>query len=168
MGHMTKLTPRMARFAAEYMIDLNAKQAAIRAGYVARNADTAGWDLLQHPAVQADIARRSQRLYDRFALSPERGLHELARIAFADIRGLYNDDGTVRDLKDIDDDTLAAVASIVIAEGRTGRIVKVRPLDRLVALTLLARHFGLFNDRLEIGVSDGLAEAMAAGRARAP
>jgi hypothetical protein len=53
---MPKLTPRQARFVAEYVKDLNGTQAAIRAGYAAKHASAQSYQLLQKTTVQAAIA----------------------------------------------------------------------------------------------------------------
>lgn len=65
-SHPRRLTPKHALFAAEYVVDLNAAQAAIRAGYAAKRADAIGWDLLRLPeiaaAVAAEMENRAQRI----------------------------------------------------------------------------------------------------------
>lgn len=62
---MGKLTPKQARFVEEYLVDLNATAAAIRAGYSRNRASEIGWQLLQKTtilrAVQAAQAERSAR-----------------------------------------------------------------------------------------------------------
>ncbi len=165
---MTKYTPRMKRFAAEYSVDLNGARAARRAGY-GKGAEVKGSLLQKHPRVKADIAARSQRLFERLELTPENVLEEIARIAFARLRRLYDDDGTPKSLEDIDDDTLAGVAAIDIIETRHGRVVRFRAMDRLGALVVLARHFGLLADRVEIDVDVGgdLAQAIERSRLQA-
>lgn len=60
-----RLTEKQQRFVAEYLIDLNATQAAIRAGYSAKNADKIGSQLLGktrvYEAIQAEKTARSER-----------------------------------------------------------------------------------------------------------
>ena len=162
---MTKYTPRMARFAAEYAVDLNGNQAALRAGYAPKGRNTAS-RLLANPDVQAAIAGRSQRLFARVELSAERVLDEIARVAFADLQGLYRGDGTLKDITEIDDDTLAGMAVDTVETPR-GRFVRLRRLDKLAALALLGRHFKLFTDSVEIGMTEDLAQAIGRSRARA-
>lgn len=55
------MTPKQQRFVEEYLIDLNAKHAAIRAGYAARTAEQQGYQLLQHPSVAAAVADRIEQ-----------------------------------------------------------------------------------------------------------
>lgn len=83
---MADLTPKQATFVREYLIDLNATQAAIRAGYSAKTAEQQGYQLLQHTsvatAVEVAMAERSKRT----EITADRVLAELAKIGFADIR----------------------------------------------------------------------------------
>ncbi len=73
-----KLTPRQARFVDEYLIDLNATQAAIRAGYSANNADKIGPELLGKTRVAEAIQEAQAKRSERIAISQDdvvRGLH---------------------------------------------------------------------------------------------
>lgn len=83
---MTKLTPKQARFVEEYLVDLNATQAAIRAGYSARTAHSQGQRLLKHVEVAASVAAGQQDRSGRTEITADRVLQELAKIGFADIR----------------------------------------------------------------------------------
>ena len=66
-----KLTPKQERFVQEYLIDLNATQAAIRAGYSAKTAEQQGYQLLQKPSVQAAIAARQKEREQRTAVNQQ-------------------------------------------------------------------------------------------------
>lgn len=79
------LTPKQARFVEEYLVDLNATQAAIRAGYSARNADVDGPRLLGKAGIQAAIQDRRKTLSDKLDLSQERLLAEYAKVGFSNI-----------------------------------------------------------------------------------
>ena len=150
------MTPKQQRFVAEYLIDLNGTQAAIRAGYSPRTAVKIGSENLLKP----DIAREIQRAMDersaRTGVTAERVLREIAAIAFFDLRNAFNRDGSLRPISDMDDDTAAVVASLDIIElldgdgMPTGRLKKIRFADKLGALTLLARHLGMLNDKLTL------------------
>lgn len=83
---MTKLTPKQARFVEEYLVDLNATQAAIRAGYSARTAEQQGSRLLRNVQVAASVAAGQQDRSGRTEITADRVLQELAKIGFADIR----------------------------------------------------------------------------------
>ncbi len=98
--------------------------------------------MLKVPAIQGAIGAHARQRFARFGLSPERVLAEIGRVAFASVRSWLDGDGRCKPFAEIDDDTLAALEWIDIADdGRT--VLKIRPLDRLFALELLAKHFGL-------------------------
>jgi len=111
-----ELTPKQARFVAEYLIDLNATQAAIRAGYSARTAASQGARLLKHGGVARAVQAAQQARALRTEITQDRVLQELARIAFFDIRRLYRADGSMKDPCELDADTAAALASIEVKE----------------------------------------------------
>ena len=144
---MKNLTPRQRRFVAEYVIDLNAKAAAIRSGYSGKWANIVGWKLLHRPAVVAAIAQHEKDLFDRLRITAEHVLIQTARIAFADQRRLFKPDGTLKEIADIDDDTIASVSIEIVetdagSRWRTKR--KIRPRDPVPALKLLGRHIALW------------------------
>ena len=82
---MSKLTPKQARFVEEYLIDLNATQAARRAGYSARTANEQGCRLLANVSVADAIAAAQNRRAQRTEVSADRVVAELAKIGFANM-----------------------------------------------------------------------------------
>ena len=84
----TKLTPKQERFVQEYMVDLNALQAAIRAGYSKDTAGVIGHENLKKPYIQAAIARARQEQQQRTQITADSVVKELAQVAFADARDL--------------------------------------------------------------------------------
>lgn len=80
-GH---LTPKQERFVGEYLIDYNATQAAVRAGYSEKTAHAIGYQNLQKPAIQQAIKAALQRENDRLLISGEKILEGLMDIAFAE------------------------------------------------------------------------------------
>jgi phage terminase small subunit len=147
------LRPRQKRFVEEYLVDLNATQAAIRAGYSKKHAGDQGYDLLRRAnvvaAVQLALAERSRRT----AITADKVLVELARIAFADLRDCvdWDDTGaTLKESKELTTDTARAVAEVTVTRGKSGEKIRVKLHDKMAALTALARHLGLFKDRIEI------------------
>ena len=140
------LTPKQSRFVAEYLVDLSATQAAIRAGYSVRSADTLGPRLVRKSrvaaAIQSAIATRS----DRTKVSQDCVIAELAAIAFSDMRTFANwGPGGVHLT---DSGLLAAGARCVAEVNQThtigGGSLKIRLHDKVRALELLGRHVGLF------------------------
>ena len=111
-----ELTPKQERFVAEYLIDLNATQAAIRTGYSAKTAASQGARLLKHGGVARAVQAAQQARAVRTEITQDRVLQELARIAFFDIRRLYRADGSMKDPCELDADTAAALASIEVKE----------------------------------------------------
>ena len=77
-----KLTPKQRQFVDEYLIDLNATQAAIRAGYKAENADVTGPELLGKPWVSAAIQARKAARTKRTEVSQDDVIRELKAVAF--------------------------------------------------------------------------------------
>ena len=80
------LNDRQRRFAAEYVADCNATQAAIRAGYSKKTANEQGCRLLANVNIQAEIEKRLQKPLKKLEVTQERIVAELARIAFSDIK----------------------------------------------------------------------------------
>ena len=142
------LTPRQSLFVAEYLVDLNAKQAAIRAGYAKGSAADRGWELLHRcPPVMARLEEAMAERAQRTQIGAERVLKEIARIAFADIRN-YLTEGenktlVVRPLAQLSEDDVAALAEIQ-AEGEERILRRIKLHDKRAALELLARCLGLF------------------------
>jgi phage terminase small subunit len=141
------LTPRQRLFVAEYLVDLNARQAAIRAGYAKGSAADRGWELLNRcPPVMARLKEAMAERAQRTQIDAERVLKELARIAFADMRN-YLTEGpnktlVVRPLTQLSDDDVAALAEVQ-AEGDAKTLRPIKLHDKRAALELLARHLGL-------------------------
>lgn len=79
------MTPKQKRFVDEYMVDLNATAAAIRAGYSENSARISGSENLASPKVAAEIAKRQQKVAEDTDTSIERVIRKLSKIAFADI-----------------------------------------------------------------------------------
>lgn len=167
-----KLTPKQERFVAEYLIDLNATQAAIRAGYSAANAETIGYQLLQKKPVKDAIDAALGKRLQKAEITGERVLNAIAEIAFGDIRKMFGPDGELKRPEDWDDETAAAVAGIEVVtvskgEGVVEHVAKIKRTDRLRALDMLARHHSLYNDKLEVSVVDNLADRVARAKKRA-
>lgn len=82
------LTPKQQRFVGEYLVDLNATQAAIRAGYSARTAGKIGSENLSKPEIAAAVSAAQDERAKRTGITADRVLQELALIAFGDARRL--------------------------------------------------------------------------------
>jgi phage terminase small subunit len=160
---MAKLTPKQERFVEEYLIDLNATQAAIRAGYSVKTADRIGPELLGKTcvseAIQKAIAERSRRT----GINQDRIVRELAKIAFVNAADVVDfDEATVRYEADLDD--TAAIQSVKIKKIPTqeGDIIEreIKIADKLKALELLGKHLGMFKDKIDVNVDVNLADIL--------
>lgn len=141
------LNPRQSLFVQEYLIDLNATQAAIRAGYSKKRASELGYQLLQKPTVQEALREAMAKRERRTAITQDRVLAELAAIAFAngaDYAHVADPYGAVEftPTAKLTNDQRRAIASI--KQGQTG--TEVKTYDKLRALELLGKHMGLFSD----------------------
>lgn len=155
MAREKKLTPKQRRFVLEYLVDLNATQAAIRAGYSRRTAEWIGPQLLTKTHVAAEIEKVMAERAKRTGITADRVLKELARIGFLDIRKAFNIDGSLKPLDELDDDTAAAIVGIEVNEMRedgvfVGYAKKIKLADKIAALEKIARHLGMFNDKLTL------------------
>ena len=168
---MAKLTDKQKRFVDEYLIDLNATQAAIRSGYSEKSAARIAIELLNKTHVQAEIQRRQSKREKRTEITQDMVVKELARVAFANgsefarvierpvvspETGIAITDGSGKPLMrqcvvltptdKLTPDQRAAIAGI--KEGKNG--IEVSTCDKVKALELLGRHLGLFTDNVNL------------------
>ncbi|RUM19321.1 terminase small subunit [Rhizobium vallis] len=167
---MAKLTARQRLFVAEYLKDLNATRAALRAGY-SENSNANRNRLMANEAVRAEIDRVLGQRLERLEITAERVLSAIAEIAFGDVRDVFDEEGALKAPSEWDDRTAASVAGLEIntsakAKGEVVHVAKIKRADRLRALDMLARHHSLYNDRLEIKGLEALSERLARAKAR--
>lgn len=149
------LTAKQERFCQEYVVDFNATQAAIRAGYSAKTAGAIGAENLRKPQIAARIAELMRPKTEAAAFTRELVLQELGRQLKADPRKLFTEGGSLKSIHEIDDDNASAISSIEVRteRGEEGDepavITKIRRFDKLKAIDLAGRHFGLFPSKVE-------------------
>ena len=158
-GARSLLTPKQERFVLEYLIDMNAKQAAIRTGYSKKTAEVQGSCLLSNPKVAAAVAKAKNKTADKLEITRERWLKELACAAFIDIRDLYEDDGSIKLVRDMPENARRAIAGFEVAEifdradgdqkSAIGLLKKVRLIQKNNSLELIGKHLGFLGDRAE-------------------
>jgi len=168
------LTPNQARFVAEYLIDLNGKQSAIRAGYSEKTAESQASSLLRNPKVRAAVQAGMDKRAKKLEISADRVLQEIAKMAFVDERKFFNDDGSIKNVTELDDDTAAALQGFEVeklyqhfakgAAQETGTVSKIKIADKTKSLELLGRHLKLFTDKVEVSGLDGLYERLQEAR----
>ncbi|MDF2951740.1 MAG: terminase small subunit [Anaerocolumna sp.] len=167
---MAKLTIKQQRFVEEYLIDLNATQAAIRAGYSVNNADKIGSELLGKTRVSEEISKAMAERSKRTGVNQDNIVIELTAIGFSNatdyvqiveepiiVNGHYVKDPDTGQLRKetvvkiiptdkLPEDKKKAIAGI--KEGRYG--IELITCDKVKALELLGRHLGMFKDKVEI------------------
>ena len=152
---MAKLTEKQQRFVDEYLIDLNATQAAIRAGYSVKTANEQGAQNLAKLSIQQAIAEQMADRSRRTGVNQDRIVLELARIAFAKITDIVDSEGKIKSTAS--DDDLACIESVKYkgSESETSSSVEreVKLSSKLKALELLGKHLGMWNDKLDVNVS---------------
>lgn len=147
------------RFAEEYLVDHNATQAAIRAGYSPRTAKQQGSRLLTNADVLALIDAGNARASERSGITKERVLAELALLAFSDIGHYKVDDaGNVTLAAGAPEHARRAISSVkrrirVDEEGNSTTEVEIKLWDKPGPLKLAGRHVGLFFDKPDIDLS---------------
>lgn len=160
------LTAKQRRFVDEYLVDLNATQAAIRAGYSAKTAGQIGERLLKKVEIQEATQQRMKDRSRRTEITQDRVLQELAKIGFSDIRRAVSwgaaapdpegDDPPLNSVwlvpsEEVDPDTSAAISEI----SQTAQGIKIKLHDKRAALVDIGRHLGMFKDKLEVTGKDG-------------
>lgn len=143
------MTKKQKRFVEEYLIDLNATQAAIRAGYSPDTAGSIGAENLKKPEIKSRIDKEMAERSRRTGINQDRVLQELARIGFAKITDVVDPD-TAKIKPDASDDDLACIQSIKIKPNEFGTEREVKLYDKKSALVDLGKHLGLFKDKLEL------------------
>ncbi|QMV32493.1 terminase small subunit [Ralstonia phage Claudette] len=157
------LSPRQERFVEEYLKDSNATQAAIRAGYSPgkdnKAAQVQANRLLSYASVIRAIEERRAKLAKKFELTRERLLEEYCKLAFSDPRKFFREDGTLKTIPELDDETAAALAHFEVMEEfdgsgenrmQVGYTSKVKWTDKRAALDSIARVMGWNQDKMKL------------------
>lgn len=165
---MAKLTAKQQRFVDEYLIDLNATQAAIRAGYSPSTANEQGARLLVNVSISSAISQAIAYRSRRTGITQDRVLRELAKIAFVNANDVIDpDSATVRQDAAAEDLSCIQSVKVKMSESDMGSSSEreIKLADKLRALELLGKHLGLFEKRDQntgSGEGNNLLEAIAA------
>lgn len=150
------LTPKQERFVEEYLVDLNATQAAIRAGYSEDTARQMGSENLSKPDIQTAVAKRMRDRAVRTRVTQDRVLTMIADRAEFDPIHVFNLDGSVKDIHDIPPHIRSSIVGIEVEEIKlgadgpvVGRIKKLKISDPDRPKEMLGRHLKLFTDKVE-------------------
>lgn len=148
-----KLSDKQERFCREYIIDLNATQAAIRAGYSPKTANAQAAQMLSIAKVEKFIKNLQAKIGEELEISAERVIKEFAKIGFADLEEFYDENGQLKPVKSLKKTQSAAIKGIKVRETtvhtkKGGKITKVDTEfilhDKLSALESLGRHLGIY------------------------
>lgn len=151
------LTPKQECFVQEFLVDMNATQAAIRAGYSEKTAQEIGSENLSKPMVAEAIAAAQKERAERTAITSDMIVAELARIGFSDLRKVLTPGGNLIDPQDWDDDTAAAISSVEVVVNPSGGLNedgskkvehthKLKVWDKVSALEKLGKYLGMFKE----------------------
>lgn len=155
MAKKANLTEKQQRFVDEYLIDLNATQAAIRAGYSAKTADVQGSRMLGNVKVQQAISEEMAERSKRTGINQDRVVLELAKIALVKMTDIVDSQGRIK--SDASPNDLACIESVKYKEFESDtkssveREVKIA--SKLKALELLGKHLGMWNDKLDVNIT---------------
>ena len=148
------LSAKQSIFVEEYLVDLNATQAAIRAGYSEDTAQQIGSENLSKPVIQGAIQVAMNERSKRIEITADNVLKELGKLAFADPRNLFNADGSLKVITELDEFASASIAGMDVStigkgDDAIGTITKIRFSDKGVNLERLGKHLKLFTDKIE-------------------
>lgn len=152
------LTPKQKAFIDEYLVDLNATQAAIRAGYASRTANRTGTRLLSNVVIAAKIQAALEARSKRVQVEADDVLRELKRIALSDLRQAFDENGNLKPIHGLPEDIARAISGLEVDElfeghgddrERVGRTKKVKFWDKTKALELLGKHLAMWIERRE-------------------
>lgn len=144
------LSDKEERFCQEYIIDLNATQAAKRAGYSEATARQIGSENLSKLDIQERIGQLKEARVKRTEITADKVLKELAKLGFSNIADYVNDDMTMKQLKTIKRRKSAAISSIkksvTTFDGGEKETIEFKLYDKKGALELIGKHIGFFKE----------------------
>jgi len=157
------LTAKQQRFVAEYLVDLNATQAAVRAGYSAKGAKDQAWQNMQNPEITAAIKAAMEARNKRTQVDADYVLQRLTEIDEMDLAAIHGEDGKLLPIRQWPLIWRQMVKEVDMKSG------KVKFHDKLRALELIGKHVNVnaFRDQVAVDVSLTLSERMAKASERA-
>ena len=144
------MTKKQKRFVEEYLIDLNATQAAIRAGYSPDTAYSIGNENMKKPEIKAKIDKAMAERSKRTGVNADRVVRELAKIAFVNADDVIDAETATLKPDAAREDTAAIQSVKVKTFGEDGLEREIKMADKLKALELLGKHLGMFKDKVEL------------------
>lgn len=135
--------PKQQRFVEEFLVDLNATQAAIRAGYSPASARLQGHRMITDDNIQNAIRLGMDERSERTRITADRVLEELAAIGFANIADYLDKDengGLSVNLSGMTREQALAVKDVRIENRGDGQVIHFRMSDKLAALIAMNKH----------------------------
>lgn len=150
--------PKWERFAQEYLIDLDAIEAARQAGYSQKWASSNAYKLLRNTEIAERIQELKEERRKRVGIEADRVLQEIARVAFSDPRKFFNSRGSLTPIQEMDEDEARAIAGFDVVtigneEVGLGEVRKIKLWNKVEALRDLAKHLGITPETLNLNVS---------------
>jgi len=144
-----RLTDKQKRFCEEYLIDLNATQAAIRAGYSEKTANRIASENLTKLDIQAYIQELNQARQERTQITADMVIQELGKVALINLDDFYYSNGTLKEPSQLSERAKCALASysikrINLGDGEFEDVPIHKTHDKMKALEMLGRHYGIF------------------------
>lgn len=154
------LTHKQERFVEEYLVDLNAARAAVRAGYSKKTANKIGYNNLQNPDIQAGIEEGRKALSERTNITQDRIMGELAKVGFSDLTQALTPHGTLLHPEDWGEEVKGFVKTVKVKKQPSGEydedgkpilvdVQEIQAWDKLSALEKMGKHLGMFKDQVE-------------------
>lgn len=158
------LTFKEEKFISEFFIDGDKNKAAIRAGYSAWSSNAAASKLMNNPRIKKEIEIRREKIRERYEISHDRVAEEYAKLAFSNVKDLFDDDGNMLPLNKIPNHVSAAISGLEIdnlydekQEKIVSRISKFKMIDKKNVLDSITKLMGFSENSdekiLEIGLS---------------
>lgn len=147
------MTKKQKLFIEEYLIDLNATQAAIRAGYSPESAGSIGDENLKKPEIKNAIEKALAERSRRTGINQDRVIQEIAKLAFLNpVDVIDMGKAVVKEEANRDDTACIAAVKVKVIPSDDGTITEreVKTYDKLKALELLGKHLGMFTDKLKM------------------
>lgn len=146
------LNDKQERFCREYVIDLNGKQAAIRAGYSEVTAEVQASRLLSIAKVQERVKQLQDEIGKRLDLTADMVVAELKALGFYSVQDLLTEDNGIESIKQLDREKAKPIVGVKVTERYVGsgenaeKIVstEVKLADKRAALVDLGKHLGIF------------------------
>jgi phage terminase small subunit len=161
------VTPKQERFVREYLVDLNAKCAAIRSGYSPRSAEQLGFKLLSKPEVKRAVEAGIKKSVEKAEITVDRVMEELGAVAFLSSKELFDAEGNLIPINKLPDHVAAAIhptevlkRNLEAGDGVTDTVHRVRVHDKMKALELLGKRLSMFTEKVEISGGLQITEAL--------